>query len=71
MRQNGTVGNNLRTTASEDSALKALIRHFEDKGYECWKTQIIRIALNYMLHDFEQRSDDSVIAGLLDHLNNY
>lgn len=61
----------LRITRPELDRLKAAVRYFEDKGYLTDRTQLIRVALNYMLDDFEHNGDKSFLAEILDRINNY
>lgn len=71
IRWPGKEGANLRLTKDEIDGLKSVIRHFEDKGFYTDRTQLTRIALNYALHDFEKNGDNSILAEVMDRINNW
>jgi hypothetical protein len=61
----------LRITGEELNKLKAAVRHFQDQGYPTDRTQIIRVSLNYLLHDFEQNPDNSILTEIMERINTY
>lgn len=71
VRWPGKESSPLRITADELNKLKAVVRYFEDRGYATDRTQLIRVALNYMLDDFERRGDSSLFTEILDRINSY
>lgn len=71
IRGAGNISATMRITAPEEEGIKRLVRHFEDKGYYTDKTQLLRISLNYMLWDFDNNKEQSLLDEILERINTY
>ena len=59
----------LRLTAEEKAHLADVIYSYKRKGKRTSETEIIRIALNYVLEDLEQNGGDSILSRVMDALD--
>jgi len=64
----GKEGATLRLTAEEKGRLADVIYKYKRKGTKTSETEIIRIALNYVLEDFERNREQSILSQVMDAL---
>lgn len=69
VKQVGKEGGTYRFTLEEKSVMKQIKRQYEDQGIDTSDIEIIRIGLNYILADFHNRGDESIVAKVLKRLN--
>ena len=65
----GKEGATLRLTAEEKARLADVIYAYKRKGKRTSETEIIRIALNYVLTDLERNGDRSILSQVLEALD--
>ena len=58
-----------RFTATEKQALAKLIYAYKARGVRTTENEVIRIALNALLHDQQQQGEQSLLAAVLRHLH--
>lgn len=54
-----------RFTTTEKQALNKLIYAYRGRGVRMTENELLRIALNALLHDHQQRGDQSLLAAVL------
>jgi len=59
-----------RFTLQEKETLAELIFNFKKQGIKTSENEITRIALNYIMTDFQRRGDESILKDVLQQLNN-
>lgn len=69
VRRLGKESATLRLTDLEKGALSDIVYANKKRGVRTTETEIIRIALNYLLDDYEQKAEESILAAILDRLN--
>lgn len=58
----------LRLSAAEKAAIAEIVYAYKRRQVRTSETELIRIAVNYLLQDYEARGDESVVATVLDAL---
>lgn len=69
VRQLGKETATLRLTDLEKGALADIVYGYKKQGIRTTETEIIRVGLNYILDDYEQHGQTSILAGMLERLN--
>jgi|SRR5581483_3821070 len=69
VKQVGRETSPLRITPHENDLLEDFVYSFKKQGIRTDKTQIIRIALNYILNDHAEQGEDSILTAVLERLN--
>lgn len=69
VKQLGKESATLRLTDLEKGAVWDILVDMRRKGIRTTETEIIRIALNYILNDYEKDSDASIVVQALESLN--
>jgi hypothetical protein len=58
----------LRLSAAEKAAIAEIVYAYKRRQVRTSETELIRIAVNYLLQDYEARGEASVVATVLDAL---
>ncbi len=58
----------LRLSAAEKAALADIVYGYKRRQVRTSETELIRIAVNYLLQDYQARGEESVVATVLDAL---
>jgi hypothetical protein len=69
VKQFGKEAATHRFTLSEKKALKAIEREYSEQGIRTSENEITRIAINYMLEDYQVNRKKSIVAQVLELLN--
>ena len=65
VRAVGKEGATLRLTQAEKQRLKDLVYTYTRQGKRTSETELIRIATNYMLEDYQRHGEGSVLARVI------
>lgn len=69
VKQLGKEAATHRFTIEEKKALKSIERDYEEKDIRTSENEITRISINYIIEDYHQNGNDSILARVLKLLN--
>jgi hypothetical protein len=69
VREIGKEAATHRFTVQEKQSVAEIVFNYRQKGVKTSENEIARIALNYVMEDFRQQGDDSLLAKVLEELN--
>lgn len=69
VKQFGKEAATHRFTLEEKRALKAIEHEYSEKGVRTSENEITRIAINYIIEDYKDNGNKSILAQVLDLLN--
>jgi hypothetical protein len=69
VKQSGNGHSTYRLTVEEKQELARIVFIYGERGIKTTFNEITRVGLNWLLEDFRARGDDSILARVLDRLN--
>lgn len=69
VKQLGKEAATHRFTVEEKKALKSIERDYDERDIRTSENEITRISINYIIEDYRQHGDDSILARVLKLLN--
>lgn len=69
VKQVGKENTNYRLTAEEKEAMSDIVYAFKKQGIRTSENEIIRIALNSLMNDYQEKGKDSTLVTVLESLN--